>query len=60
MTLVDIFGDIEGLDLELTKEDFAPDDPKNELAEFAEENKHLRDYLRKKGGRLSCHTLNYL
>jgi hypothetical protein len=50
--MVEDFEDIEGLGTEFEKKDFEK--------ESEVDDKYLREYLRKKGGKLSCQPISYL
>lgn len=61
LVLADTLEDIEGLGVEFGKEDFEKEvakDPKAQM--YIEEDKYLKEYLDKKGGKLKCGSLSYI
>lgn len=59
--LADTLGDIEGLGVEFGKEDYEKEVAKDERAkQYIEEDRYLKEYLEKKGGKLKCGPLSYI
>ena len=59
--MADSIGDIEGLGVQLGKDDFEKEIAKDKKAlEYIEEDKYLKEYLDKKGGKIKCGSLSYI
>lgn len=61
LVLADTLGDIEGLGIEFGKEDFEKVVAKDDRAQqYIDEDKYLKEYLDKKGGKLKCGPMSYM